>query len=178
MTTSMSGRLSLSRATAAAAAVVLLAHGGAQAAPAPRLDPSAPSAAERAVFEACLLKAQGEAGAAAHCVTRVAEACAAQDGGETTAGMVICDARERALWTARIEVDTARLAARHSPGQRAALASAQTAFERWRAAKCAYAASLYEGGSLARVVEARCSLETTAAWSLDLARRVADEDGD
>jgi hypothetical protein len=43
--------------------------------------------------------------------------------------------------------------------------------ERWAQARCAYAASLYEGGSLARVLRASCARDAEAELVLDLAVR-------
>lgn len=164
------------RAAAAAAAIgaaIVVGLTPAHAAP-PLAGAAPPSAAERAVFESCLADA-ASGGDAKACVARVADACIAKDGGETTVGIIACDGRETALWSARIAAIVSELTAHHSPAQAAALAAARAEFERWREAKCAYAASIAEGGSLARVVATRCRLETTAAWALDLARRLEDE---
>lgn len=166
--------LSVRRAAIASALMVVCGAPAADAAPfAPSLSQT-PSAAERAAFESCL--ADAAENPATVCAGRVADACIAKDGGETTAGMTACDARELALWMARIDTQIGDLDAWRSPAQKRALAAAQAAFVTWRDAKCAFAATIYEGGSLARVVESRCRLETTAAWSGDLADRLAQDD--
>ena len=145
--------------------------GSAIAAPAIRpLDFGAPSAAERRDFAACVTRS-GTA-----CFGRIRAACMKRPDAETTTGTVACAENEKRLWDERVQALAASLRAAASPGQIAALDAASAQFEHWRAAKCAYAATLYEGGSLARIVAAECALETTADWSNALARRRAYED--
>ena len=140
------------------------------AAPANRpLDFGAPGTEERVAFEACLSRS-GKT-----CLGLVQAACLKRPASETTSGMVGCAEKERRLWEERAQSIAASLRSTASPGQLAALDSAWSQFEHWRAAKCAYAATLYEGGSLSRVVAAECAMQTTADWSNALAQRLANE---
>ncbi|OQW58010.1 MAG: hypothetical protein A4S17_12140 [Proteobacteria bacterium HN_bin10] len=91
--------------------------------------------------------------------------------GASTAGMVDCLARERDLWASQVVTLTARLRARESPTQIDQLNGMLAAHEQWIRAKCHYSASIYEGGSLARVLASACWRDTTAELALDLLER-------
>jgi uncharacterized protein YecT (DUF1311 family) len=113
---------------------------------------------------------------ARRCVGEAARACgrAMGDGGETTAGLVICAARERQAWRALLEQGAAALREREHSAQTALLEQALTRGEAWEQARCAYEASMYEGGSLAGVVSAHCLRDTTAERAIDLQRRLRE----
>lgn len=105
------------------------------------------------------------------CIGALAEPCTDEPGGETTGGMVRCLVRERELWTSQVETLTTRLRARESATQIEQLDIMLAAHEQWIRAKCHYSASIFEGGSLARVVASACMRNTTADLALDLMER-------
>lgn len=107
----------------------------------------------------------------ASCIGDVARACMESPGGETTGGSVACFERERAQWQTLRESVVAELRGRESPTQLALLDTALAQHESWSRARCAYAASIYEGGSLARVVAAQCMRDAAAEHAIELIGR-------
>lgn len=107
------------------------------------------------------------------CIGQVSLAC--QDEGAnsiTTIGMVTCADRERAQWQVVGEAASAALAAQESSTQAAAQRRAAEAHAAWLQARCAYDASLYEGGSMGRYAGAACVMGETANYALILHERV------
>lgn len=125
--------------------------------------------------EACLAEA-ADAQAARACIGRIAATCIDDDGGVTTMGMIQCQERERAAWRAMRDASVASLQARESPLQRALLHDMLEGHERWGRVRCAYGASIYEGGSLGRVVAAACLNRLEAELAIDLHERLAEYD--
>jgi hypothetical protein len=93
------------------------------------------------------------------------------EGNETTAGMVQCAQAERRAWEGLRERQIATLRASESPTQLALLDAELAGHARWATAHCAYAASIYEGGSLARAVGAACMRDTIAEHYISLIAR-------
>jgi len=119
----------------------------------------------------CVAEADGFAARRA-CVGEVSLACQDQgDGGVTSAGMAMCANRERAQWEALRDAALGALRARESATQIAARDRALTAHAAWSQARCAYDASLYEGGSMAIYAAAACEMEQTADIALTLHMR-------
>jgi len=58
-----------------------------------------------------------------------------------------------------------------SASQGALLTAALEEHERWAQTRCAYAASIYEGGSLARLVLAQCMRDAAAEFTIELLGR-------
>lgn len=109
------------------------------------------------------------------CVGQVSAACQDEgDGGVTTAGMVRCADRERAQWEAIRDAALVTLRARESATQSAARERALSAHTAWLDARCAYDASLYEGGSMAIYAAAACEMGRTADIALILHSRARD----
>ncbi len=132
---------------------------------------SAPSSAP---LEACIGAAGASLAALQGCKGVVAEPCIEAPGGETTAGMVQCFGAEAEGWGALLEGAIARA---QSDVQRAPLLNvSQMAWATWRDAECQYQASIYAGGSLARVVAASCVADLTAdrAVALIHAERIVE----
>lgn len=131
-----------------------------------------PAAAEIPTIASCIANAEDGAGRRA-CIGSVNLNCQDQgDGGVTTAGMTRCAERERAQWAAIGDRAAAALARHESRTQRAARARAATAHAAWLEARCAYDASLYEGGSMAHYSAAACVMGETADFALILYERV------
>lgn len=127
--------------------------------------------ADAAVISACVAAAESRA-ALADCRGRISDSCDRDQDpdGKTTASSVICHQRERAAWD--VEINTASDAlSTEDPEAADLLRAAQQAWVLWRDAKCAHEASIYLGGSLARVVSASCLAEETAARAIDLIAR-------
>lgn len=132
-----------------------------------------PSRLDEPLLRVCLADADKED---RDCVGTVVARCREQmgDGADTTGGAVMCADRERAAWSGVMQGAIAQLRARETPTQVAALDAALAEGERWAAARCAYAASIFEGGSLARQIHAMCARETMAERTLDLLQRLSD----
>ena len=88
------------------------------------------------------------------------------DAGATTYGMVQCFGAETSAWRALLDDALAR--AMTNAERATLLAHAQEAWTAWRDAECGYQASLYAGGSLARVLAASCINDLTASRAIGL----------
>lgn len=105
------------------------------------------------------------------CIGALSAPCMDEPSGASTAGMVDCLTRERDLWAGQVATLTARLRAQESPTQIEQLNAMLAAHEHWMRAKCHYSASIFEGGSLTRVLASACARNTTAELALDLLER-------
>jgi hypothetical protein len=123
-------------------------------------------------IERCIAATTMDQAARRNCVGQVTRACIeSEDGNSSTSGVVDCATAERTQWAALREQYIARLRARESESQRTMLDTMLTEHESWARTRCAYAASLYEGGSLARVLRTTCLRDAEAELVLDLAVR-------
>lgn len=131
-----------------------------------------------ALITGCVASHYAEGSDARGCVGDVTRACSRELGGaaETTGGSVECAAREQRAWATLLEQSIETLRARESGAQREALERAVQQGEAWAQARCAYHASFYEGGSLARVLHAQCMRDTTAERAIDMRTRLNDYD--
>ncbi len=93
---------------------------------------------------------------------------AMSEGASSTGAIVLCAAREERAWSAMLLEYAVDLRQRESATQTASLDAMLAASEQWAQARCAYQASIYEGGSLARLVAALCTRDTLAEWVIDL----------
>ena len=135
-----------------------------------------PADAEVRTVETCLVSAGRDHAAQRACVGRITDQCIeSDDGNSTTPGMVACATSERAQWAALREGYVARLRATESASGNALLDAMLTEHAAWARARCAYAASYYEGGTLARVQGAMCMRDTEADLTLDLHGRLFDD---
>jgi hypothetical protein len=89
--------------------------------------------------------------------------------------MVMCAQAERAQWARLREQFATRLREHESESQKAMLEAMIAAQPQWAQTRCAYAASYYEGGSLARYLGAACMRDAEAELALDLYARLHDE---
>jgi Lysozyme inhibitor LprI len=111
------------------------------------------------------------------CIGTITRVCSEESGeaaASSTGGMVNCAWRERSAWQGIFEDSASALRVRESPSQRAALDRALAAGAQWSDARCAYDASFYEGGSLARLLAAQCTRDTMAQRTIDLYQRLRD----
>lgn len=105
------------------------------------------------------------------CIGIVSRPCMELPGGVSTSGTVACLMREADQWAMVVSSQVERLRASESASQLDHLNGMLAAHETWRRARCHYQASIYEGGSLARVVAASCMRDTTADLALELIAR-------
>jgi|CXWL01.1.fsa_nt_gi hypothetical protein len=112
------------------------------------------------------------------CIGVLSRACGETygEGGATTGALVQCAMREERVWRGLIADAAEDLRQRESPSQTALLNAALSEGERWSEVRCAFNASIYEGGSLARVVAAQCLRDTAAERALDLHERLLTYD--
>ncbi len=125
---------------------------------------------DRALIEACLANPE-HLTTMRVCIGLVASPCLNSDDGFSTAGMMQCYGRERAVWLTVLNDAASQLRAMESPMQVQLLESALSLGEQWEQARCLYDQSIYEGGSLGRVVAMSCLLDSTALRAIDLRRR-------
>ena len=141
------------------AAVAALAGGAARAAEEPA---DALAEIEVEAFEACVRAAGAERDRVALCEGRLAAICRSRRAdGDTTQGMVDCDARELGVWEGLLAGATEARADALGPEAEEASEAAATAWRDWRAAECRLRALKYSGGSLARVEASGCMLALT-----------------
>ncbi|MGD9814692.1 MAG: lysozyme inhibitor LprI family protein [Hyphomonadaceae bacterium] len=126
----------------------------------------------RSGVDACLAAATPET--RRDCIGAESGPCIEEPFGSTTGGMVQCVMREKESWEAQVRLLTLRLRARETPTQLAQLDAMLAAYGPWLQARCGYAGSIYEGGSLSRVVAALCIRDTTAQLAIDLLERFDD----
>lgn len=139
---------------------------------APRAEATEPTSSQ---LEACLAETDGEFAAARACIGHLSEPCLnSGEGSVTTIGMIRCYEGEREGWRALRTRSAEALRSQESPTQRAELEGRLTAFEQWRDRRCSYGASIYEGGSLARVVSAACVTRLEGELAIDLWLRVRE----
>jgi uncharacterized protein YecT (DUF1311 family) len=132
---------------------------------------SAPSAQAQtetpsASLDACIGAAGASRVGLEACKGRVSEPCLEQPGGDTTGGAAMCFTAEARAWTAQL--DAALTRAQADATRAGFLTQSQDAWLAWRQAECRYQASLYEGGSLARVIAASCAADLTADRAIAL----------
>jgi uncharacterized protein YecT (DUF1311 family) len=126
-------------------------------------------------LEACLTSAFAEDRELSTCMGVVSGPCMDEPGGETTVGMRECLATERTQWQALVDEYVRRLEADATPSALVALEAYVAAHDTWRDARCAYARTVYEGGSLAQVVSAACLRNATAEFAIDLFEHVNED---
>jgi hypothetical protein len=138
--------------------------------------PAFAAPAPASTVAACVAAAEGEFAAQRACIGQVNAACqeAEDGGGVTTAGMVTCANRERDQWVALRDAALSTLRTRENAAQSASRDRALSAHATWSQARCAYDASLYEGGSMAIYAVAACEMGQTADIALTLHMRAHD----
>jgi uncharacterized protein YecT (DUF1311 family) len=149
---------------------------------APALAAAQPRPDDRAAIAACLESAKDNP---ERCIGVVYTPCTDSREGGTTYGMGECAARERAVWTERMEASLAALMAgplgqtdaqpynrpsenrREGPVKGASiLRDMQATWLIWRAKKCDTEAMQAEGGTLSRVIYGACVYQETARQAL------------
>lgn len=154
-----------------AATAALAVHAFAQPAP----ETAAP--ADIAMLQSCVDARETNAERAL-CIGAASRVCAEQmgDSAETTAGLVICAHSEALAWSAILIEAAEGLRLHESETQLILLEQYLENGELWAATRCAYAASQYEGGSLARVLAAQCQRDDVASRAIELRARLREMD--
>ncbi len=125
--------------------------------------------------ENCLTRAGDEEPRQTACIGQFASSCIeTTPGGETSVGVVGCVESELAQWENARGALVNSLRADESPTQVALLDASLAEHRRWAQARCAYEASVYEGGSLARIVAAHCMRDAVAEHTIYLLNRYSD----
>jgi len=117
----------------------------------------------------------GDNAALEGCVGVVSSSCIAEEGGDTTMGMVQCYAREHAAWDGQLNAVYRRLRQGDDGGE-SALQRAQRAWITFRDANCEAMTLPYSGGSLRSVLHASCMADMTAHRTIELIRFEQDSD--
>jgi len=134
------------------------------------------AAAPQSPIENCLVLATDDLDAQRACIGRVATWCVENTpGGETTVGIIQCVHSEQMQWENVRAAEVAKMRAQETPSQVALLNQAITEQARWTEARCAYEASIYEGGSLSRVIAAQCLRNAAAEHALYLRNRYSED---
>lgn len=144
------------------------------------LDPAVAAAAadqgakDRLLVGECLETLSARGAPARVCIDIVTRACVSEPGGETTAGAVACEVRERDAWMALLAEATEALDAGMSNTERERFAAARDAWAGFRDAQCAYEAAMFEDGSLQGLEQTACERRLTAERTIALHDRAAD----
>ena len=133
--------------------------------------------ADQAGMEQCLQSAYERGARPEVCIGFVYNPCAETVEGQTTVGMIGCVDREHGFWDRLLNQSYRRLGNTRDEGEEEALRDLQRQWLAWRDARCDWEASLYEGGTLARVVANQYFTEETARRAIDLTEAIL-EDGD
>jgi uncharacterized protein YecT (DUF1311 family) len=141
------------------------------AAPAAADERSGPSPEER--LRTCL----AEAAEPQACRDVVARACFDRPGSETTLGSVRCAQEEEVAWDAARAEAEAELTRGLTELGAATWEGAAAAWAEWRDRQCAFEATIYEGGSLAKVVAAGCRARLVAERALYVREQIELRDG-
>lgn len=130
-----------------------------------------PAPTDVAAIDQCIKDAKDNPYA---CLGRVEKPCQDTEAGQTTYGAMLCAERETAVWSARAKVAADTITAKLEPPRLKLFQAANGAWVSYRNAACEYEASIYLGGSLAKVVAADCVLRETADRALDLEDDMSD----
>jgi uncharacterized protein YecT (DUF1311 family) len=94
---------------------------------------------------------------------------------QTLWGEVLCADSERGIWSQRLAASATQMRVAMDPNRRPYWVAAEKKWIAARDAQCDFEASIYLGGSLARLVRADCLLRETGERALRIAQLIADE---
>jgi uncharacterized protein YecT (DUF1311 family) len=128
-----------------------------------------PAAADDATTIETCLKAERDAGHGGFaCIGRIAKPCMKTPGGETTVGMIQCQARETQVWDTMLNSQYQQLMAVLEGKSADKIRAAQRAWIIMRDGDCALPYDTFEGGTIAGVIAAGCMLDHTAMRALQV----------
>lgn len=130
---------------------------------------AAPTRANDAEMIATCLQTERDAGRDAHsCIGRVSDPCLNEPSGQSTVGMVQCTDKETKVWDAMLNEEYARLLGLISGVAVENVRKAQRLWVETRDADCHVAYDIFEGGTIAQPIAARCMLDHTADRALQV----------
>jgi uncharacterized protein YecT (DUF1311 family) len=121
-------------------------------------------------MEDCLASALRRGWRVETCVGVVQDPCRETPEGQSTAGTIECLSREHAYWDRLLNQSYRRLRETGDDDRNEALRDVQRQWIAFRAARCAWEAEPFEGGTNAGVVTSLCFGEETARRAIDLTR--------
>jgi uncharacterized protein YecT (DUF1311 family) len=102
------------------------------------------------------------------CVGRVADPCLDEPAGQSTFGMVECARREAKIWDDMLNDEYVRLMGHLNEKAADNVRNAQRAWIEMRDADCRVPYDLFDGGTMAQPIAARCMLDRTAIRALQI----------
>jgi uncharacterized protein YecT (DUF1311 family) len=118
---------------------------------------------------ATCLQTERDAGRDSHaCIGRIADPCLNDPAGQSTVGMVECTDKETKIWDAMLNEEYARLLGLIAAPAAEAVRKAQRLWIETRDADCRVAYDIFEGGTIAQPIAARCMLDHTADRALQV----------
>jgi len=127
-----------------------------------------PTPADEEQIAACL-QSQRDAERDGHdCIGRIADKCLDAPDGQSTLGMVQCLDRETKVWDEILNDEYNRLLGALPKAAADSVRSAERAWLATRDADCHVAYDIFEGGTMAQPIAARCMLDHVGARALQL----------
>jgi len=124
---------------------------------------------DAATITACLEAERSKPGHDGHaCIGRISKPCMQEPGGETTAGMKMCTARETEVWDAILNAEYQQLLASLQGKATEKIRKAQRSWIVMRDGDCALSYDAFQGGTIAGVIAGSCMLDHTATRALQL----------
>jgi uncharacterized protein YecT (DUF1311 family) len=102
------------------------------------------------------------------CIGRVADPCLDEPAGGSTFGMVECARREAKVWDDMLNEEYGRLMVLLEEKAAENVRKAQRAWIEMRDADCRVPYDLFDGGTMAQPIAARCMLDRTATRALQI----------
>jgi len=135
-------------------------------------DIGAPTTADDGAIQSCL-EPYFDAGRPGYdCIGAAFDACIAAAPSDTTVVMAACAERELGAWDGLLNVWYGILVDELDPDAADRLRALQRSWIGWRDARCAFEASLYDGGTLQGPATTLCRADATAVRALELSALV------
>lgn len=130
---------------------------------------AAPTRADDAEMIATCLQTERDAGRDSHsCIGRISDPCLNDPAGQSTVGMVQCTDKETKVWDTMLNEEYTRLLGLLSVPAAESVRKAQRSWVETRDADCHVAYDIFEGGTIAQPIAARCMLDHTADRALQV----------
>jgi len=130
---------------------------------------TAPARADDAEMIATCLQTERDAGRDQHsCIGRISDPCLNDPAGQSTVGMVQCTDKETKVWDTMLNEEYTRLLGLLEGAATEGVRKAQRLWVETRDADCHVAYDIFEGGTIAQPIAARCMLDHTADRALQV----------
>jgi uncharacterized protein YecT (DUF1311 family) len=130
---------------------------------------AAPAHADDAEMIATCLQTERDAGRDVHsCIGHIADPCLDDPAGQSTVGMVQCMDKETKLWDTMLNEEYTRLLSIITGAAAESVRKAERAWIATRDADCQVAYDIFQGGTIAQPISARCRLDHTADRALQV----------